>query len=297
MPTVLIVIVNWNGKMDLLECLASIEELDYPAGRLTVLVVDNASADGSQAAVSEAYPEYVLIENDANIGYARAVNQGIERGLDLGVDYVWVFNNDVVVDKGSLRKLVETGEQDESIGVIGPVIYSGRSPDEIDHAGYSLDLWTGRLRPLKYGRDVFASDEDEVADADSVLGCSNLIRTPVFEKIGLFRTIYGVYFEETDFNLRARRAGFRVVVAKNAKVVHKGSATMNKFILRRAWLLLRNLFLFEVLNARPKHLLVFIPYFFLLHVPYFLVRGGVYAAAVKLAGSRKRNGQVAGAAE
>ncbi len=215
------------------------------------------------------------------------MNQGIDRGLDLGADYVWVLNNDVVVDPDSLRKLVEAGEQNPDAGVIGPVIYSADDPREVDHAGYSISFWTGRLKALEHGRDVFANDGDTTASVDSVLGCSNLIKTSALKKVGRFQTIYEIYFEETDFNVRAKRAGFDVIVAKDAKVVHVGSATMNKFILRRAWLLLRNLFLFEMLNARPIHLLAFIPYFFLIHVPYFLVRGTVYAASVKLA---KRGG-------
>jgi len=288
-PAVLAVIVNWNGKDHLLACLASLRAVDYPAGRLDVLVVDNASTDGSQAAVKEAYPEFSLLESGKNLGYARAANRGVEHGLELGVDYIWVFNNDVVVERDSLRTLVGVGEQDESIGVIGPVIYSGGDPDTVEHAGYSICFLTGRMPALTFGRDVFAGEDGRTADVDSIIGCSNLIKTSVFRKVGLFRTVYEIYFEETDFNVRARRSGFRVVLARDAKVVHKGAATMNQFMLRRAWLLLRNLFLFEVLNARLRHLLAFVPYFFLVHLPYFLIRGGLFAVKVKLAAlGRKR---------
>ena len=135
---------------------------------------------------------------------------------------------------------------------------------------------------MKYGRDVFCSPNEKIANVDSVLGCSNLIRTSVFKKVGLFQTIYELYFEETDFNVRARQKGFRVVVVKDAKVWHKNASTMNKFIFRRAYLLLRNLFLFELLNAKLKHLSVFIPYYFLVHIPYFLIHGCLYGIKVKL---------------
>jgi len=228
LPSVLAIIVNWNGKEHLLECLASIETVDYPGSKLKIVVVDNASSDGSQLAVTSHYSQCVLLENEKNSGYAKAVNQGIQYGLATGAEYLWVFNNDVVILPDTLRALVNAGESD-----------------------------------------------------DSILGCSSLIKASVFGRIGLFRTIYNVYFEETDFNVRARRACFRVVIVKKAKVLHKDAATMNRYLLRRGWLLLRNLLLFECLNASLVHLIVFLPYYFLVHVPQFIVHGSYYALRVK----------------
>ncbi|MGD9344422.1 MAG: glycosyltransferase, partial [Candidatus Aminicenantes bacterium] len=89
-PEVLTVIVNWNGKEDVLECLASLAKLNYSKDKLRILVVDNGSSDGSQAAISKAYPDVALIENEKNKGYVRAVNQGIEHGLAGGVSYIWI---------------------------------------------------------------------------------------------------------------------------------------------------------------------------------------------------------------
>jgi len=281
-PTVLIVIVNWNGKDDLLECLASIKKINYSKDKYKVLVIDNGSNDDSQKAALKFYPEIILLKNKRNIGYAKAVNQGIEYGLKSGVEYIWIFNNDVVVEKDTLEKLVEVGQQDEKIGVIAPVIYCYDDPEKIDNIGYSINFWTGRFKKLKYGQDVFKNHNERIADVDSILGCSNLIKTTVFKKVGLLRPLYELYFEETDFNTRVRRKNLRVVVVKEAKVLHKNASTMNKFIFRRAYLLLRNLFLFELFNAKPKQLFVFIPYYFLVHIPYFFLRGSLYGLGVKL---------------
>ena len=287
LPRVLIIIVNWNGRDDLLELLASIKNLNYPKDNYKIMVIDNGSSDGSQTAISQSFPDVYLLENKRNIGYVKAVNQGIANGLNMAVDYVWIFNNDVTVEENSLRKLVEAGQQDENIGVIAPVIYSYNSPEKIDNVGYKINFWIGRLKRLKFGRDVFQNYNDTYAEVDSQLGCSTLIKSTVFKMIGNFQAIYNLYFEETDFNIRARKKGFRVVVVKDAKVWHKTASTMNKFILRRAYLLLRNLFLFELLNAKTKHLLVFIPYYFLIHLPYFLICGSIYGLKVKLRKSRK----------
>jgi hypothetical protein len=292
LPTVLIVVVNWNGKAELLPCLDSIGKLDYPGERRLVLVIDNGSTDGSPETVAATYPWAELRRNDRNLGYAKAINQGIEEGLARNVDYVWALNNDVVLAPCSLRTLVEVGETDRAIGVIGPTIYSAARPERIDHAGYSICLWTGRLRKRRPGRDVFVSPADRVAEVDSVLGCANLIKTEAFRRAGNVRTIYRAYFEETDFNVRVRRADLRVVVARDAQVWHTGSATMNRHLLRRAGLLLRNLFIFEWLNAGWSRLLVFVPYYFLIHVPYFFLRGSAYAIAVRWAQRRKRRANV-----
>lgn len=281
LPRVLITIVNWNGRDDLIKLLASIKNLNYPKDNYKIMVIDNGSSDGSQTAISQSFPDVYLLENKRNIGYVKAVNQGIANGLNMAVDYIWIFNNDVVVEENSLRKLVEAGQQDENIGVIAPVIYSYNSPEKIDNVGYKINFWIGRLKKLKFGRDVFQNYDGKYAEVDSQLGCSTLIKSTVFKMVGNFQAIYNLYFEETDFNIRARKKGFRVVVIKDAKVWHKTASTMNKFILRRAYLLLRNLFLFELLNAKRKHLLVFIPYYFLIHLPYFLIYGGIYGLKVK----------------
>ncbi|HAJ56532.1 MAG TPA: hypothetical protein DCL35_02050 [Candidatus Omnitrophica bacterium] len=282
MPFVFIVIVNWNGKVDLLECLASLKSSDYPKDRYSIVVVDNGSSDGSQAAIAREHPDATLLKNTKNIGYVMAANQGIVYALDSGADYVWVLNNDVSVNKDTLSRLVAIGEKDGKVGVIAPVIYSFQEPPRIENAGYKINFWTGQLKKLKIGRDIFADPADRSADVDSILGCADLIRALVFKKIGYLREAYELYFEETDFNVRARKAGYRVVVVKDACVKHRNASTMNRLIFRRAYLLLRNLFIFEVLNAERRHLFVFIPYYFFIHIPWFLLRGCVYGIQVKL---------------
>ncbi len=261
--------------------LASIETVGYPGSKLKIVVVDNASSDGSQQAVTSLYPRCVLLESEKNSGYAKAVNRGIQYGLATDTEYLWIFNSDVVVLPDTLRALVNAGESDDSIGVIGPVVHTYEDPQKVSNAGYSIDFWTGRMKQLRIGRDIFLNHEDRACDVDSILGCSSLFKVSVFRRIGLFRTIYNVYFEETDFNVRARRACFKVVIVKKAKVLHKNAATMNHYLLRRGWLLFRNLLLFECLNASLVHLLVFFPYYFLVHVPQFVVRGSYYALRIK----------------
>ena len=279
-PQVCAVVVNWNGKDFLLRCLESLLQLDYPRDRFLILVVDNASRDDSVAAVKAIHPTVAVWENAANIGYAAAANRGIEWALERGAAYIWVCNNDIRVDSSALRHLVETGEARPDAGVIAPVIYSYDDPSQITHSGSRINLWTGRMKKLAIGRDIFREPEGRVRDVMSVLGCANLVRAVVFRKIGLFEPAFGVYFEETDLNTRARKAGFKVLLVRDTRVYHKNAGTMDQFVFRRAWLLLRNLFLFERRNTSGLQWLVFLPYYLLIHVPYFLVRGSFYGISV-----------------
>lgn len=275
-PNVTAVIINWNGKIDLLECLDSLCRLDYPPEFLEIVVVDNGSTDGSRKAVTESYENVLLLENKDNLGYVRAVNRGVQHALEKGADYVWVLNNDVAAEVNSLSRLVEAGERNPQAGVIGPVVCSSDDPGKIDNSGYRIDYWTGRMIRLGFGRDVFRDRDVETERVESNLGCANLIKAKVFTEVGLFDPVYEIYFEETDFNVRAGKQGFQVILARDARVTHKHASTMNKYLFRRAGLLLRNLMIFQFRHAPSWKLVVFLPYYFLVHLPYFLLYGSFY---------------------
>jgi GT2 family glycosyltransferase len=281
-PTVLIAVINWNGRDHILECLASIEKLRYPKEMYQVLVIDNCSTDGSQGLISQHYPGYRLITNSKNIHCARAENQAISRSLELGVDYLWLLNNDVVVDRDSLEYLIRAADTNDNIGVLAPVIYDYGAPEVEDSLGYDINFWTGRFKRLKLGHDIFKDPQEKIGDVDTVQGCSVLTRTSVFKKMGSYHPGYEAYFEESEFHTRIKNGGFRVVTVKDAKVWHKKTASYNRIILRRAYLLLRNLILFEWRNAERKNLLLFIPYFLLIHLPYFILYGSYYALKQKI---------------
>lgn len=281
LPSVLIIVVNWNGKDYVLECLESLIRQNYPQEKYKIFIIDNASNDGSQTAIRERYSNIILLENSKNLGYVKAVNQGIEHGLQSNVSYMWILNNDVVVHKEALIRLIEIGEEEENSGVLAPIVYSRTDPERIENCGYKINHWTGQLKKLRPHVDIFQSHNSRIRDVDSNMGCANLIKADVFREIGLFNPIYNVYFEETDFNVRAGKNGYRVILVREAKVWHRTAATMNQFLLRRAYLLLRNLLIFEFLNAKLYQLLFFIPYYFLIHIPYFLIYGYFHTRKIK----------------
>lgn len=285
LPSIGIVIVNWRRPDYTARCLESLAALDLSrVGHIETLVVDNESDGTLDDTLRGAFPDVRVVENRENAGLAAALNQGArELRATSPSDYLWFINNDVVVDAGALSALVDALERDPHIGVAGPLVYHPDQRSQIEQAGFRVSHWTGRHVYLKVGIDLFRNDKDNIADVDSAYGCANLVRRVAYERAGGFDPRFNLYFEETDFNVRVRRHGFRVVVVKDARVFHREGGTMNQFIVRRAWLLLRNLVRFQWKHASPLQYAVFVPYFLLLHLPYFVVWGSVYAVRVRLA--------------
>jgi GT2 family glycosyltransferase len=271
-PLVVATIVNWNGRELTLRLLRS---LSASGPSLKIIVVDNASDDGSVDAVREKFPAAEIISLSENIGYSAGINKGIERATDLGAQYHWVFNNDVEVEKDTLSRLLEVMEADRSVGIAGPLVFD-YATGRLAHAGYRVNLWLGWITDLK------AASGKSFYEVDSAFGCSNLIRAETARDVGPFDPSYNVYFDETDFNTRARRKGWRVVVVRGARVRHEESATMNRRLAHKAWLLLKNLLRFELKNARFYQLPVFLLYYFLVHVPYFFIRGTFEACRISM---------------
>jgi GT2 family glycosyltransferase len=287
LPLVCVVVVNWNGRDYLLRCLQSLAQLRYPSNRLKILVVDNASQDGSVQEAREVFPSVEILQNTTNQGYCLAANQGVTWALERGAFYVWLCNNDIRIDPDSLMHLVKSAESHPEGGVFGPIVYSYDEPTHVTNTGYHINFWTGQMRMPMPGRDIFVGSESRLEEVMTILGCANLIRASVFREVGLFNPVYGLYFEEADLNTRVRTSGMKVLLVRDAVVYHRNSGTMDRYLLRKAGLLLRNLIIFEWFHASAAQLLVFVPYFLLVHLPCFLVRGCHYVLQLKL---RQRKG-------
>jgi GT2 family glycosyltransferase len=218
-PRVAVIVLNWNGGQDTLDCLASLRQIDYPC--FDVLVVDNSSTDGSIEAIRESFPEVSLIETGANLGFTGGNNVGMRRALDRGADYVLLLNNDTEVATDLLTCLVDAVEADPEVGIAGPLIYYYDLPGTIWSAGGAVDRRRGQTRMI--GLDELDSGQYGSAsrEVDFVSGCALLARRSVLEQVGLLDERFFAYYEEVEWCLRARRAGFRTINVPGAKVWHK----------------------------------------------------------------------------
>jgi hypothetical protein len=217
-PYIISVILNTNRRDDTLECLASLAESTYQNHK--VIVLDNHSADGSVAAIQAAFPAVEIIELNQNLGYAGNNNVGIEVALEQGADWVFVLNEDTVLAKDCLAQLVDVGESDPRNGIVGPMVYHHDEPDVIQSAGGELSrYWQGRH---------IAQNEPDLAQfsgsrqVDWVSGCGIMVWRSVIEQVGMLDERFFYYWEETEWCVRARKAGWRIIHVPQAKLWHKG---------------------------------------------------------------------------
>jgi GT2 family glycosyltransferase len=222
---VAIIVLNWNDYDDTVNCLKSLERLNYADFR--VYLVDNHSSDDSfkrlqQECRLHAFTcDITCLETGANLGFAGGNNRAIKKAYQEGYDYFWLVNNDAVVAPDALTQLVETIKKDKRIGIVGSKIYYSGS-DKIWFAGGLVSSWTGQTHHIGYGeRDHGQYDQER--PVQFITGCSLLFRRGLIDKIGLMREFYFLYYEETEWNIRARQAGFKVVYQPRSRIYHKVS--------------------------------------------------------------------------
>ena len=218
-PKVSIIILNWNGLADTVECLESLKKVTYT--NYEVLLVDNASAGDDVKVLRDRFGGYIhIIQNDKNFGFAEGNNIGMRYVLNRGTDYVLLLNNDTAVAPDFLDEMVKVGKSDEKIGVLGPKIYFYDEPNIIWEAGGRINWWLGAIRVCG-DREEDVGRYDNLAERDFLSGAALLLKAQLLQKISLLDSSFFFGFEDYDLCIRARRAGFRVVYVPKAKVWHK----------------------------------------------------------------------------
>jgi len=239
-PKVGFSILNWNQKEVTCECLASLAGLDYP--NYEIIVVDNGSRDDEAAVIQARFPHVVVLRNERNLGFAEGNNVGIRRALEGGADYVFLLNNDTVVDPPMLKHLVEVAESDDRIAVVGPKICYFDEPQTIWSAGGVL---ASRRMPVLLGLDEpDEGQHDVLREVDWITGCALLIKSSVIRQIGLIDARFFIYFEENDWCSRAKRAGFSIFYVPTACMWHKIKPGHQALSPRHIYLMSRNRLLF-----------------------------------------------------
>jgi GT2 family glycosyltransferase len=230
-PKIFILILHYGEQEDTLECLKSLEKLDYP--NFKVLAIDNDSSH-RLGDLNFNYKITKLV-NAENRGFSGGNNIGIKYALDNGADYILLLNNDTVIEPGFLKILVEEGEKNEKTGILGPVIYK-----------------LGTNKPHFAGGKInwFYTGAKHVPGAsDYITGACFLIKRKVIKKIGLMPEEYFLYFEDAEWCLKARRAGFSCKVVKEANISHKVSKNTQEYSFSYIYYQYRNGLIFAKRNA------------------------------------------------
>lgn len=223
-----ILIVNWNGKNLLAKCIGAILA-EISGSEWEIIVIDNGSDDDSVALIENHFPEVVLIKNDTNIGFARAVNKGIE--ISAG-DFILLLNNDAIITPESLDRLVDIMISEPAVGIAGPRTYFPDGTLQVSWARFThlSSALLGSRQPLKsafkFIRHAGNSHLPAYDNVDFVSGAVMLIRSALFSKIGLFDETFFMYAEDMDFCLKAKKAGWKVAYVPAATAVHgQGKST------------------------------------------------------------------------
>lgn len=217
-----IILINWNGKADTLACLASLQKITYP--NYKIIVVDNASADGSVEAITAQYPTIEIIRNEKNERFAHANNQGIALALQNNAVFILLLNNDTVVDPAFLDFMVERARREENIGMVGAKIYYADQPNVLWYAGGEISLRKGLIAHIGI-REIDSGQFDQGGETGYITGCCLLASRNCIETIGVLDESYFIYTEDADWCWRAKINGFKIWFEPRAKIWHKISSS------------------------------------------------------------------------
>jgi GT2 family glycosyltransferase len=217
-PLVISVILNSNRRKDTLACLDSLKRNSYSNHR--IIVLDNHSTDDSVKVICETHPDVRIVELEKNLGYAGNNNVGIELAMEQGADWVFVLNEDIILDNDCLTNLIEVGDGDPQIGMLGPLVYHHDEPDVIQSAGGMLgEYWES----LHLGKNE--ADQGQFKNphpVEWISGCAILVRRQAIEQAGMLDGNFFIYWEETEWCIRVARAGWKIIHVPQARIWHKG---------------------------------------------------------------------------
>ena len=205
-----------------------------------IVVVDNHSDDGSVDVLRRALPDVHVVDAGANLGFSGGCNIGIRTALEGGARFVLLVNSDAILAPDAIAHLLAALERNPQLGIAAPVVLSREEPDHVSTAGISFSVRTGRMRHRAAGRRLAAIGCEPVHVVDAVSGCAMLVRREVFDRIGLLDESYFFSFEDIDFCLRARAAGFATACVQDARAYHEGGRTIGRRSPRRVYFGTRN---------------------------------------------------------
>lgn len=229
--SVYIVLLNWNGWQDTLECMRSLRRIEY--ANWNAVIVDNGSTDDSVKQLKEACPEVPIIETHKNLGFAAGNNVGVRHALANDADYVFVLNNDTTVSPNSISQFVEFAEKHPEAALMGPSI-DRRNPQREWPIRRKMNLLTmlcafTALRRIitciPVIRGIFYCTQSQPSRVQFLPGSALFFRAASFEKIGLFDEATFLDYEELIMAEKLRSAGFSAYFVPQARIWHKGSAS------------------------------------------------------------------------
>ena len=280
-PPVYIIILNWNGWQDTVECLDSLKKATYK--NFYVVVVDNASRNDSvdrlrawatdngipvneydlenrnaeplkkrdEKELPEGFRKLHLISSKVNLGFCSGNNVGIEFAVKNGAEYFLILNNDTICEPDFIEPLVNMAETRSDAGLVGGLICYAEAKDIVQVAGGRLNFileasLIGDFQPL----DEFLKGKPEYYETDWVSGCMTLIPARVFKTVGGYNEDFFIWSEEWDLSLRVRHSGYKLYIALGSKIYHKAGMSLGRITPMTHYYANRNRLLLKKLHLR-----------------------------------------------
>ncbi|MEO6725248.1 MAG: glycosyltransferase family 2 protein [Blastocatellia bacterium] len=239
-PPVYIIVLTYNMRLAARHCLHSLRALSY--SNLRIVVVDNASSDGTEAMVRDEFPDFPFIQTGSNCGYTGGNNRGIEYALEQGADYVLLLNPDTVLaNPNFIDEMVAYLEAHPRVGIAGPRVFFREAGVVQNTVLFPPGLWRSIVHWVRYRINPRFAERSggEVVDASVLNGVCVLLRAECLRQTGLLDENIFMYIEDADLDYRARRYGWRVQYLPIDSVIHQQKAegyhmtSLVSFLLKR----------------------------------------------------------------
>ena len=246
-----IILVNFNGLQDTIECIQSVYKSDY--NNYLIIVIDNASKE--DASVLNTYSNVLYIKLDSNVGFGVANNIGADKAIECGCELLLCLNNDTVIESDTLTFL-ERNTTDKTITTGAIYYFSDRKK-----------LWYGGGEVSRFKGNFRHKDYCNTRSVSFVSGCCIMLTSGCYKNIGLFDPAYFMYYEDSDFSLKAILNGYELKYIYEARIYHKVGKSINKTVGLKDYYLTRN---------RLYILKKYKRYFYLTAIVYFYLTRGLY---------------------
>ncbi len=273
-----VVFPTMNRRDDLIKCIKSIKSSTHK--KTEIVVADNGSKDDTLHVIKKMFPDVVLIANDLNLGSPVAINNCIKASKG---EFILRLDDDEIIEKDTIEKMLKVLKSSPKIGIASCLYFYTETPNILRTAGFTLDMFTGKTTPIGEGENYKGRFEGKLIEAQAVGGGSHLVRKSLFDEIGFYPESYFLHYEDVDWCLKVRQAGYKIIVVGSARLYHKrlGGASLSETPFR-AYLANRGKVLFMKRNAGWRNV-VFVPYLFFFIVPAKLA---IYASKRNLGAAK-----------
>ena len=250
-PKIIVVTINWNGFKDTNELIESLRKVSY--NNFEIIIVDNNSLSIEIDKLNSIIGDNIhLITLSENMGFAGGNNVGISAALERKADFILIINNDTIVESNFIEPLLEKFKLNSLVGIVAPQVNYYNDPKRIWSAGGKIS----RIRGSGFADSDQLETKIKLTDklVDFVSGCCMLVRSEVFQNVGIFDENFFLYTEDADFCFRVKKAGYKIYVNPNSVIYHKVSkSTKNNLKLLPLYYTTRNRLYFSKKNFHKFH--------------------------------------------